>query len=75
MRGAIGGMFIGLGLITLLNPGEEVLSLALGVGWLGVLAGKVMAIVQDKLTLQMATPGMVTNAVLALCFLLGADIL
>jgi hypothetical protein len=75
LRGAIGGMYLGLGLMALYSwqPTEE-LCLALGFGWLGVTAGKVVSIVKDKLDKQKATPGIAVDAVMAACFLLNAGI-
>ena len=74
LRGAIGGMYAALGLTVLFGNANEEVFLALGVGWVGVLIGKGVSVLQDKLDTQKAMPGIIVDGVMALCFLLNADI-
>lgn len=72
LRGAVGGMYIGLGVVALLYPSEEVY-FALAAGWLGVLVGKLAAAYLDKLDLKQTKvlQGVGVDAALVVLFFLG----
>lgn len=74
LRGVVGGMYTGLGLSVVVAGAPDQLCLALAIGWIGVLLGKAMAITQDKLTFNKATPGIVLDSLMALCFLFNAGL-
>lgn len=73
VRGAIGGMFVALGLFALLVAGRDssILYGALAAGWLGVFIGKLVSMFKDKLTLNKAMPGLIIDGGLAILFFLG----